>query len=222
MTFKQVISALQKVGTAQNRKVYPRHGARQVIGVLFSDIDRIQKQIKVDHKLAQQLWRSGYFEARILALKTAEPHLADLKKWAKETGDYTTADTLAKLAVRAKESLKLMSAWCASAKEWLGRIGFQMLAITAMERPDLEDDFFLPYLDLIAAEIHQRPNRTRDAMNSALIAIGIRNPALQQRAVLIARSIGKVQVDHGETSCKTPDAEAYIIKTLAHRQKRKQ
>lgn len=222
MNVQEVLSALQKKGTAQNRKVYPRHGAREVIGVSFADIDRLQKQIKTDHQLAQQLWNSGHFEARILALKIAEPQLADLKKWAKETADYTTADTLAKLAVRAIDSLKLMSTLCASPKEWLGRIGFQMLAITAMERTDLEDDFFLPYLDLIAAGIHQRPNRTRDAMNNALIAIGIRNPALQQRAVRIARSIGKVQVDHGETSCKTPDAEAYIIKTLAHRQKRKQ
>ena len=47
-------------------------------------------------------------------------------------------------------------------------------------------------------------------MNSALIAIGIRNEDLERQAIEIAREIGKVQVDHGATSCKTPDAEAYI------------
>ena len=47
-------------------------------------------------------------------------------------------------------------------------------------------------------------------MNRALIAIGIRNEDLKQTAIGIAREIGKVQVDHGATSCKTPDAESYI------------
>lgn len=49
-------------------------------------------------------------------------------------------------------------------------------------------------------------------MNSALIAIGIRNDELEQKAITIAREIGKVDVEHGATSCKTPDAEAYIKK----------
>ena len=49
-------------------------------------------------------------------------------------------------------------------------------------------------------------------MNSALIAIGIRNEDLERKAIEIAREIGKVQVDHGATSCKTPDAEPYIKK----------
>ena len=35
-----------------------------------------------------------------------------------------------------------------------------------------------------------------------------------------ARRIGTVEVDHGETGCKTPDAEPYIKKTLAHRKKK--
>ena len=34
-----------------------------------------------------------------------------------------------------------------------------------------------------------------------------------------ARRIGKVMVDHGDTSCKTPDAESYIIKCVEHRAK---
>jgi len=36
-----------------------------------------------------------------------------------------------------------------------------------------------------------------------------------------AKRIGKVEVDHGETGCKTPDAAAYIRKVLDHRRKKK-
>ena len=56
-------------------------------------------------------------------------------------------------------------------------------------------------------------------MNSALIAIGIRNEDLERKAIEIAREIGKVHVDHGATSCKTPDAESYIKKREKELQK---
>ena len=52
----------------------------------------------------------------------------------------------------------------------------------------------------------------KEAMNSALIAIGIRNEDLERQAIEIASEIGKIEVDHGATSCKTPDAESYIKK----------
>jgi hypothetical protein len=57
-------------------------------------------------------------------------------------------------------------------------------------------------------------------MNNAVIAIGIRSPTLRKLALTVAKRIGKVEVDHGETNCKTPDAAAYILKTVAHRKKR--
>lgn len=59
-------------------------------------------------------------------------------------------------------------------------------------------------------------------MNSALIAIGIYRDSLREEALSIARKIGKVTVDHGETNCKTPEAEAYILKGLARRKKKAQ
>lgn len=60
-------------------------------------------------------------------------------------------------------------------------------------------------------------NYTRHAVNDALMAIGIRNRALQRKALAAAKRIGKVEVDHGETGCKTPDAASYILKTVAHK-----
>ncbi len=58
-------------------------------------------------------------------------------------------------------------------------------------------------------------------MNSALIAIGIRNEDLERQTIEIAREIGKVEVDHGATSCKTPDAESYIKKARERAEKKK-
>ncbi|MEI9813219.1 MAG: hypothetical protein WDO18_11445 [Acidobacteriota bacterium] len=58
-------------------------------------------------------------------------------------------------------------------------------------------------------------NYVRYGMNQAVIAIGVRNPHLTEMALAAAKRIGKVQVDHGDTACQTPDAAAYIQKTLA-------
>lgn len=49
-------------------------------------------------------------------------------------------------------------------------------------------------------------------MNGALISIGVFNPALRAKAIEAVERIGKVEVDHGETNCKTPDAVPYIEK----------
>ena len=53
-------------------------------------------------------------------------------------------------------------------------------------------------------------------MNNALINIGVRNPKLEKIAIAAAGRIGTGEVDHGETSCKTPEAVSYIKKTVAY------
>ena len=55
----------------------------------------------------------------------------------------------------------------------------------------------------------------------ALIAIGIYKPELRDETIETARRIGRVNVDHGETGCKTPDAIEYIARAKARRAARK-
>ena len=86
-----------------------------------------------------------------------------------------------------------------------------------MKDPELPDGYFENYLARIEKDLHGSQNRVRHEMNNALIAIGIRNPELEKKAIAMAARIGKVEVDHGETGCKTPDAAAYIRKTLERR-----
>ena len=69
-----------------------------------------------------------------------------------------------------------MEKWSKSKGEWIGRSGWQLLAHLAMNDTGLPDSYFESHLATIEKEVHTRKNRVRDAMNSALIAIGIRNP----------------------------------------------
>ena len=213
-----VLEELQTLGTAQNRKIYRRHGVGEsVFGVSYADMKKLHKRIKVDHALAQTLWASGNHDARILALMIADPQAAGdalLDSWVRDLDNYVVADAFAGFAAKTPLARAKMEAWTGAADEWTGAVGWTMLAALAAHDPALPDAFFTPYLEIIAREIHGRKNRVRHAMNNAVIAIGLRNPGLQAAATAAAARIGTVVVDHGATGCKTPAAAAYIQKTL--------
>ena len=70
--------------------------------------------------------------------------------------------------------------------------------------------FAAKVLATIEKLIHRSPNWARSAMNGALISIGVFKPALRKKSIEAAQRIGKVEVDHGETTCITPDAVPYV------------
>jgi 3-methyladenine DNA glycosylase AlkD len=219
--FDEVMQELERCGAEQNRKIYTRHGVRApMFGVRYADLDRLKKRIKVDHALAEALWATGNHDARVLATKIADPNQADpaqLDAWAEALDNYVLSDALAGYIARTPHARAKMEAWTPQPQEWIGRTGWLLLAHLAGKGTDMPDEDLLPYIEIIEQEIHQRANRVRDAMNSALIAIGLRSPALQSRALEAAARIGRVEVDHGETNCKTPDAAGYIRKAAARR-----
>lgn len=225
MTVDDVMTELQSLGTAQNVKIYRRHGAGDnLYGVSFANLQKIAKRIKTDHELAQRLWASGNTDARSLALMIADPQRATaalLEQWVKDTGYYGLVDMLSGFAAKTRFAREKMEKWTHSRDEWIGQAGWSLLAHIAMQDADLPQNYFESYLEIIRREIHERPNRTRHAMNNALIAIGIRNDSLRKKALAAAKAIGKVEVDHGETSCKTPDAATYIDKTWKRKAERK-
>ncbi len=86
----------------------------------------------------------------------------------------------------------------------------------AARAASLPDAFFLELLAVIERSIHGAENAVRYGMNGTLIAVGLRNPVLRDAALAAAARIGHVDVDHGDTSCETPDARASIIKAWAY------
>ena len=224
MTVDEVMKQLEAAGTAQNRKVYARHGIGEpLFGVSFAALRSLAKAIKVDHELARGLWATGNHDARMLATMVADPDRFDgrtFDRWAKDLRNYVVTDAFSQLVSRSTLAREKMEAWSAAGSEWTSRVGWRLLSYLALEHDDLGDEFFEERLGVIERDIHDRPNFTRAAMNGALIAIGLRNAKLEKKAIAAAKRIGKVEVDHGETNCETPDAIAYIAKAKARRRPR--
>ncbi len=225
MSGKQVLEELEEFGTAQNRKVYRRYGiGENMYGVSYANLGKLAKRIKTDHELATALWGSGVHDARVLATMIADPQritAAQVDGWANDLENYVLTDAYAGLVSKTPLAGKRMEKWTRSKGEWIGRAGWLLLARLAVSPDALTDADCQRHLDIIEAEIHSRKNRVKDAMNSALIAIGLRNPTFENKALAAAKRIGKVEVDHGETSCKTPDAAGYIQKAKQWKQRKR-
>ncbi|PEI88785.1 DNA alkylation repair protein [Bacillus toyonensis] len=225
MLLEEVMQQLEKYGTEQNRKTYKNHGAKEpLFGVSFANLKLLKKKIKKDHDLAISLWETKNMDAMTLATYILEPKNVtseQLNSWIRDVDYYCLMDVLMTAICTSPIAIERMDEWTKSDDEWIGRAGWSLLANIAIKNNKLDDNFFMPYLEEIKVHIHNEKNRKREAMNSALIAIGIRNEALEQQAIEIAREIGKVKIDHGATSCKTPDAEPYIKKARERAEKKK-
>ncbi len=212
-----VMAQLRKLGKPQTAAIYKRHGSGDnVFGVLTSELAKLQKKIRRDHALALRLWKTGNAEARILALQIADPEkltVAEADGFVNDATSYYVGCYLGPLIARTPMADGRMRAWMKSPREFVRECGYMLLGSRLKNDPDSVNDADCEaILAVIEKEIHSSPNRARYAMNGALIGIGVYKPALRKKAVEAAKRIGKVEVDHGETDCKTPDAVTYIAK----------
>ncbi|MFW6227383.1 MAG: DNA alkylation repair protein [Bacteroidota bacterium] len=214
MNFKDLFQALKEAGTEQNRKVYRKHGADgELFGVSFAVLRDLKKKTNPSGKkrgqnqsIADQLWKTGDIDARILATMVAEPHTFSEEKakaWAEEINYSVLADSLAEMLTKADLAQQLIEEWTLSEKEYLQRIGFSMLNFIAKNEKGLPDDFFTPFIEYAEHHLQQSPNRAKEGMNNCLIMIGGRNEVLRDRVLQAAEIIGPVEIDHGETNCQT-------------------
>lgn len=225
MNVSEVMEKLASLGNEQARKTYVRHGITgKAFGVRYGDLYKLVKQIGTDPRLADQLWETENHDAQVLALMIADPESVKasvLDRWVKQANNSLLADAVAKLAAKTGTWKTRHAKWIKSKNEWVAACGWHVLSAVLAEGSDAaEADELRQTLAHIEESIHSSPNRVRYAMNNAVISIGGLGGTLQREAIACAKRIGKVDVDHGDTSCKTPDAVEYIKKMADHRKKK--
>ncbi len=220
MSLDEVMEALEKAGTAQTKKIYARHGAREpMFGVQFAFLKTLHKKIGVDHDLALALWDTGNFDARNLAFKIVDPAsitAKNLDRWSRDMTVRMCAGYVSALATETAFGPAKAREWLASPDEQQRCAGWVLVGQLAMRVPTVPDAWLLDCVKDIERGLQAAPNDERYAMNNALIALGGRSPALKKAVLAAARKIGKVVVDHGDTSCKTPDAVSAVEKAWEH------
>lgn len=222
MDLQSVMAELKAKGTSQNVKVYKRHGAGDdVFGVSFAELKKLKRKIRVDHSLAEQLWETGNSDARSLATMIADPDEVTptlATQWMKDVDYYLHGNEVAEVVARSAVGMSKMRQWRKQKSEFARATGYGILACMLKDDAEsVEDHECERILKDIVSEIHRSPNRARHAMVMAVVAIGIYKEDLLEDAIEAGEKIGDVEVDHGETNCKTPKIVPYIRRSIRKR-----
>src|SRR5262245_46815245 len=221
MILSEAMSALEKAGSAQTRKTYARHGAEEpMFGVSFATLKTLLKRIGVDHELALALWETGNLDARNLAVKIVDPARQSpslLDRWAREApGARMCGAYVAYLTAEGQHARSRADAWIAGKDERRRCTGWSLVGAMAMCDEETPDAWFTDRLAEIEKSVQSAPNSQKEVMLGALIAIGCRSAAFRSSATAASKRIGKVEIDHGDTACKTPEIVPTLEKTWAH------
>lgn len=214
------MARLEKLGKESHRKTYIRHGAPadRLFGVPIGDLKPIQKEIRKNYELSKELFATGNADAQYLAGLIADESRmtkADLNKWAREAAWHmVSGSTVAAVAAESAHAIALGTRWIDSKQEKIAATGWATLSGHAALTPDDEIDLklFEGLLNRCVKEIHGERNRVKDAMNSFVMSAGTHLAPLKEKALAAAAKIGTVEVEVGDTACKTHVAEEFIRK----------
>lgn len=136
MSLAEAMSALEKAGTAQARKIYARYGAQgPMFGVSFAFLKTLVRRIGVDQELALALWDTGNFDARLLAAKVADPQgikASDLDRWARVLPARMCGSYLAALVAEGPHARAKAEKWLGGNREPEQCLAWAVVGATAM------------------------------------------------------------------------------------------
>lgn len=180
--------------------------------------DRSSVASVLDQDFALELWASGNMDARTLAFLVADPTVVksqEIDSWLRDFNYHLLVGLLADVAARSPYALAKWKKWSASKSSQAFSAAYCLLSSWLVQDPlAVPQESIDSALVAIQTKIRTSPNRARYSMNQALIAIGIYRVSDRKRVFQVAKTIGKVEVDHGNNSCKTPHAITYIEKAL--------
>ena len=154
---------------------------------------KLAREIGRDHALAQELWSSEVFEARILATLIDEPARvtgSQMNRWVKDFDNWAVCDgACINLFRYTRLAHKKCLEWSAGPQEFAKRAAFALMAGLAVADKSAHDEAFLQFLPLIKIAAADERSIVRKGVNWALRQIGKRNTSLNRAALVAAREI---------------------------------
>jgi 3-methyladenine DNA glycosylase AlkD len=190
-----VLAELQSLANPANVAGMARFGiaGKKLLGITTVQLRTIAKRIGRDHKLAEALWASGVFEARILAAFIANPKRLTRRQanaWAKDFECWADCDGLCiHLFRKTLFAHDVAVAWSYRREELVKRAGFTMMATLAVHDKAASNEVFRSYLRRVEEEATDERHNVKKGVNWALRQIGKRNLILNREAIRTAKRI---------------------------------
>ncbi|MFJ7513091.1 DNA alkylation repair protein [Peribacillus simplex] len=201
MNLEMVMQELEALGKERTKKIYISNGAHEpLFGVATGAMKPIAKKIKIDQRLAEELYSTGNYDAMYFAGIIADPKAmteSDYDRWIDAAYFYMLSDFV--VAVTLSESdiaQEVADKWIASGEELRMSAGWSCYCWLLGNRLDIEfsESKISNMLEIVKNTIHDSPERTKSAMNNFLYTVGISYVPLHETAVETAKAIGTVEV----------------------------
>ena len=173
----------------------PRYGiiANNALGVSMIDIKTLAKQLGRDHALALALWKTGCYEARLLASLVGEAGKltpTQMDRWCRDFDNWAVCDTLCfNLFDRSPHAWEKVQAWRDAPQEFVKRAAFALIASIALHDKKAADAPFIASFEWIEGAADDPRNFVKKAVSWALRGIGRRNASLNSKAQQLARRL---------------------------------
>jgi 3-methyladenine DNA glycosylase AlkD len=192
---RDILGWLERRGSRRNREGMARYGivADKVFGVSVSTIQQFATRIGRDHDLAIALWKTGWYEARMLTAFIDEPARvtpAQMDEWAGDFDNWAICDTVCfHLFDRTPHAWRKVNEWSRRRHEFVKRAAFALVASLALHDKRAGDEPFLRSLLLVERAATDERNFVKKGVSWALRVVGRRNDALNAAAIETARRL---------------------------------
>jgi 3-methyladenine DNA glycosylase AlkD len=164
-------------------------------GVNTPIIKKLVEPYYGNHELAEELYVMDYREAKLAAIyiETPENLSADLmERWSNDfINNEIVEQAVINLFWKSKYAPFKASEWSLSDNEYLQKAGLMIIGKIASEKPEIRNEIFEPYFDIIEGLSETQSPHTRSAAAFALREIGKRNKVLNGKAVKLADKLAK-------------------------------
>ncbi len=191
------MAELQKVASKKVLDGMARYGLPQdkAIGVAVSAIQQVAKKLGRSQRLAEEVWATDVYEARLLASFIGEPEkltLAVMDRWCRDFDNWGVVDTVCfKLFDQTPLAWKRIEPWAKMQGEFQRRAGFVMLACLAAHDDNAKEADFLPYLPLIEWGATDERNFVKKGVSWALRMVGLQGPMIRKECVALAKRLAE-------------------------------
>ncbi|HXU29446.1 MAG TPA: DNA alkylation repair protein [Thermoanaerobaculia bacterium] len=186
---------LQAQSTEKDRENLVRFGinADPAFGVSLANIQVLAKSLGKSHELAEALWATGWYEARLLTSFVDEPARVtpeQMDRWTEDFDNWGICDTLCfHLFDRTPYAWDKVCEWSDRPEEFVKRTAFALLASLAGHDKKAGDERFLEGLKLIERAAPDGRNFVKKGVSWALRRIGRRNSRLYAASLALSRKL---------------------------------
>jgi 3-methyladenine DNA glycosylase AlkD len=192
---KTAVEWLKRNGTKAGRDGMARYNipSDHAFGVSMKNVQTLAKRLGKNHALAGALWKTGWYEARLLAAYVDEPPgvtAAQMDRWCRDFDNWGICDTVCfVLFDKTPHAWGKVDQWAGSREEFVKRGAFALLWGLTVHDKEAGDDRFERGLALIECAAADERHLVKKAVNMALRATGKRNRALNALAIATARRL---------------------------------